>query len=254
MDFLEENSENAAKKMTDEKVTDEKVTNEKVTNEKVKKKVVIDDNDKIRTIESQKSKEKGQFRQNFEATEWPWRLSVTCFLIGFLFQVLSYGTPYWLAVEDGTGNDVMHIGIWSACFSISNCTFRNETSDCVNSVRVFGGFGVVCGLVVTILLVIHVKQPDNRRCLALSCVTLCFISALTTQMSTAIFGRTVGCFFADDLALTSEPRWTWSLALAFTSIILTVASGLVFLILELRHISRQNKRRRAWNRRGITIT
>lgn len=49
-------------------------------------------------------------------------------------------------------------------------------TDCLNAVRVFGGIGVVSGFVVTCLLFIFVKKPDSRRCLALSSVTLCFVS------------------------------------------------------------------------------
>jgi hypothetical protein len=117
MDILDEVSENESKNGKEEKVADDKV----------KKKVVIDENNQVKTIEARESKEKGQLRQNFETTDWLWRISVISFLIGYLFQVLSYGTPYWLAVTDATG-DVMAIGIWSSCQSISSCTFRNEAT------------------------------------------------------------------------------------------------------------------------------
>ncbi|XP_060557314.1 uncharacterized protein LOC132717772 [Ruditapes philippinarum] len=239
MDILDEVSENESKNGKEEKVADDKV----------KKKVVIDENNQVKTIEARESKEKGQLRQNFETTDWLWRISVISFLIGYLFQVLSYGTPYWLAVTDATG-DVMAIGIWSSCQSISSCTFRNEATDCVNSVRIFGGVGVICGLVVTILLYMHIKKPDSKRCLGISCVTLSFISALSTQISTAIFGRTIGC----SMPTLEEYSWTWSLALAITAIILTVASGLMFLIIVFKDISRQNYKGRIWRRRGVNIT
>ena len=117
MDFLEEISEKGSKKGSEETVMDNKV----------KKKVVINENDQVKTIESRNSKEKGQLQQNFETTDWLWRISVISFLIGYLFQVISYGAPYWLAVVDAN-DDVTTIGIWSSCQSISSCKFRNEST------------------------------------------------------------------------------------------------------------------------------
>lgn len=114
MDFVEESAtENEAKKISEEKV---------------KKKVVINDSGQKQGTKSQGNSTKGLFRKKIAETSWPWRISVISFLIGYLFQVLSYGSPYWLAVLDATGEDVMHIGIWSACFTISNCTYREEIS------------------------------------------------------------------------------------------------------------------------------
>ncbi|WAR16862.1 hypothetical protein MAR_031456 [Mya arenaria] len=100
--------------------------------DKVKKRVTIDDKNDIKFInvenEKEEPKQKSEFIRNLELIGWPWKISGTVFLIGLLFHVIAFGTPDWLNTFDASGNDVMHVGIWSACVLISNCTFRSETS------------------------------------------------------------------------------------------------------------------------------
>lgn len=244
MDWDDNNVHHDVKKAT----TDEKV------NEKVKKKVVIDENNEVRPITAEENRERSQARQNFESTGWPWTVAAVFFLIGFIFNTVSYGTPFWLQLDNGAGG-VLHIGIWSACVdSISDCTFRKEITGCLNSVRVFGGVGVLSGVTVVILLVLYINKPESRRCLGLSTVILCFISALAIQIATAIFGRSIGCYDIQTSSTGSTVVWNWALAFAFVSVLVTIATGLVFMIIELRLISRQTGRKRPWNGSGMVIT
>ncbi|KAL4226178.1 hypothetical protein ACF0H5_014164 [Mactra antiquata] len=228
--------------------------------EKAKKKVVIDENNQIRHIENtnyekqeKQEKQKSQFRQNMETTEWPWRIACVCFCLGLMFHIISYGTPYWIEIQVASG-DAMHAGIWSTCVDGSGCSFRNSTTVCYNAVRGFGGIGVLFGIVTLFLLYYHSQYLKNRRHLGLVAAGFSFGSALSIQIAAGAFGQSLGCN-ADESGTATGISWGWSLALAFVSVIMIVGSGLAFLILELRGISRDSGgRKRPWNGRGVIVT
>jgi len=95
------------------------------------KKVTIQEKNDIKFInveneEPAKPKPKSKFKSNLDTIGWPWKLTGTLFLIGFLFHVIAFGAPDWFTALDATGNDVMHVGIWSACVLISSCEFRTD--------------------------------------------------------------------------------------------------------------------------------
>jgi len=92
-----------------------------------KKTVVIDDNKDIKfiNVESSRARQKRPFCENINLYEWPWRILTVLFLIGYLFHVIAFGTPFWMITSENNGNDVTNVGIWSACTTISNCTMPN---------------------------------------------------------------------------------------------------------------------------------
>lgn len=110
-----------------ETVKDEKAEKE----EKPKKKVVIDENKQVRQIENtridKQNKPKSQIRQNIETTTWPWRISCLSFILGFIFHVISYGTPHWIIIDIPPDGE-MRAGFWGACVEGSGCSFRNATT------------------------------------------------------------------------------------------------------------------------------
>lgn len=80
-----------------------------------------------------------------------------------------------------------------------------------------------------------------------------FATALCIQIASSVFWRTDACFYSDNTSATTL-RWAWSLALSFTSLLLQVVAGLVFLVIELITISRMEGPGKAWNGRGFFIT
>ncbi|WAR16823.1 hypothetical protein MAR_031417 [Mya arenaria] len=225
--------------------------------EKVKKRVTIDDKNDIKFInvenEKEEPKQKSEFIRNLELIGWPWKISGTVFLIGLLFHVIAFGTPDWLNTFDASGNDVMHVGIWSACVLISNCTFRSETSTCLNAVRTFGGLGVVCCLVVLVLLVCYIRNEAGRRGISRGVVANCFVAALAIQIESSLFWRSGACAYSDITGATTK-QWAWSIALSFVSVVLILAAGLSFLAIELISISREKNKARPWKGKGFNIT
>ncbi|KAH3752769.1 uncharacterized protein LOC127847840 [Dreissena polymorpha] len=225
-----------------------------------KKKVTIDNNNDIKFInvenEDEPSNKRGTFITNLEITGWPWRIAGCVFLIGVLFHVISFGTPDWMITLNANGDDVMHVGIWTSCVLISTCEFRSETTVCLNATRTFGGIGVVCCLVVVLLLICYIYNYNlpRRRCINVAVVTNCFVAALATQIATATFWRSGACNYNDATGYVTT-RWAWSIALSFTSVLLLVAAGLAFLVIELIAISRETARGgQPWKGRGCHIT
>lgn len=100
-----------------------------VKGKKAKKSVVIDNKRDVKFIDvgSDKTKKTGSVFKNLDLYEWPWRVATSLFLIGYLFHVIAYATPYWMITSDNNGNDITKVGIWSACTTISNCTFVNDS-------------------------------------------------------------------------------------------------------------------------------
>lgn len=96
---------------------------------KPKKSVIIDDKHDIKfiNVENPPAKPRKTLECKVDLYEWPWRAGTVVYLIGYLFHVIAYATPYWMITSDANGNDVMHIGLWSACSSISNCTMTTGT-------------------------------------------------------------------------------------------------------------------------------
>ena len=111
--------------VTEKKLSDVEVSVKSEKESLPKKRVVIDE----KSLKRDRGSEKSEFRRKFETTRFWWKLASTVFLVGFVFQVLSFSTPYWLAFDDVKG-DVRYIGLWSTCngTSISGCIVRNDTT------------------------------------------------------------------------------------------------------------------------------
>lgn len=105
---------------------DEDLAGPDVTSKKGKKSVVIDDKRDIKFINVESEPSNTRSSSYMDLYEWPWRIIISLFLIGYLFEIMAYATPYWMITSDANDNDVMSVGLWSACTTISNCTFRGD--------------------------------------------------------------------------------------------------------------------------------
>ena len=65
-------------------------------------------------------------KKRIASTSHTWKVSVVLFVIGFLFHIISFGTPFWIVVK-GVSNST-YVGIWNSCSSISSCDLRTDNA------------------------------------------------------------------------------------------------------------------------------